>query len=175
MAHHYFTTKEITDFGEAFDLFSKEGCGWIDICDVGTVLHSLGITPSADAKEWAIEISGSTEVIHFADFLILVHLHIDPQDDDDEVKVIKEAFSSLTEIYPGCTTRKSIADMYGNAAEVLQESRNPRIPDDDSVVMATDELISALSGVDIKRLWPKRSGSVRLPLPMHVVQAMYDL
>mmetsp|Transcript_14090 Transcript_14090/g.23307 ORF Transcript_14090/g.23307 Transcript_14090/m.23307 type:complete len:152 (-) Transcript_14090:485-940(-) len=69
-----FTEEQIAEMKEAFSLFDRDGDGAITLKELGTVMRSLGQTPTErDLKEMCDELQADGHtVIDFAEFLTLM-------------------------------------------------------------------------------------------------------
>ncbi|CAN8028999.1 unnamed protein product [Ixodes persulcatus] len=78
------TEEEITEFREAFTLFDKESSGAIKASDLGTVMRSLGYSPTeADIKD--ILGTDSREHIDFPEFLTIMAKNVRALDTEEEI------------------------------------------------------------------------------------------
>ncbi|XP_064622038.1 calmodulin-A-like [Lineus longissimus] len=85
------TVKEIAEFKEAFSLYDRDGDGTITTRELGTVMRSLGYTPSeAELQDMLNETDSEGDgEIDFSGFLSLMARMI--KDDDTEFE-IRDAF-----------------------------------------------------------------------------------
>eukprot|EP00741_Cyanophora_paradoxa_P003358 tig00000692_g3264.t1 len=72
--HHEFTEEQLAEFKEAFSLFDRDGDGCITPKELGTVMRSLGQTPTeAELNELINELQAEgTTLIDFANFLTIM-------------------------------------------------------------------------------------------------------
>src|SRR6185503_7272259 len=85
------TEEQIAEFKEAFSLFDKDGDGSITTKELGTVMRSLGQTPTeAGLQEMIKEVDANGDgTIDFPEFLNLMAKKMQDTDTEDD---LKEAF-----------------------------------------------------------------------------------
>ncbi|XP_023236518.1 calmodulin-like isoform X3 [Centruroides sculpturatus] len=112
------TEEQIAEFREAFSLFDKDGDGHITTEELGTVMRSLGQTPTqAELHDMIKEVdtdgSGSIE---FAEFLNLMAKKMKEADDENE---IIEAFRVFDKDGDGYIHIEELRDAMMNLGEKL--------------------------------------------------------
>ncbi|XP_067141220.1 calmodulin-like [Centruroides vittatus] len=110
--------EQIAEFREAFSLFDKDGDGHITTEELGTVMRSLGQTPTqAELREMIKEVdtdgSGSIE---FAEFLTLMAKKMKEADDENE---IIEAFRVFDKDGDGYIRAEELRDAMMNLGEKM--------------------------------------------------------
>merc|ERR1712122_474547 len=85
------TEEQIAEFKEAFSLFDKDGDGTITTKELGTVMRSLGQTPTeAELHDMINEVDNDgSGTIDFAEFLSLMSKKMKDADSEEE---LMEAF-----------------------------------------------------------------------------------
>lgn len=85
------TEDQIAEIKEAFALFDKDGDGTITTKELGTVMRSLGFTPTeAELQDMINEVDADGNgTIDFPEFLVLMAKRIKDVDSEEE---LKEAF-----------------------------------------------------------------------------------
>ena len=86
-----FTEEMIAEFKEAFSLFDKDGDGTITPNELGTVMRSLGQTPTEEELQVMINNvdADCNGIIYFQEFLIMMARKINSHECEEE---IQEAF-----------------------------------------------------------------------------------
>ena len=86
-----FTEEMIAEFKEAFSLFDKDGDGTITPNELGTVMRSLGQTPTEEELQDMINNvdANCNSIIYFQEFLIMMARKINSEECEEE---IQEAF-----------------------------------------------------------------------------------
>ncbi|KAL6640476.1 hypothetical protein ACP70R_021599 [Stipagrostis hirtigluma subsp. patula] len=118
----HLSKEQIKEFREAFNLFDKDGDGTITTKELGTVMKSLGQSPTeAELRDMIDEVdadgSGS---IDFDEFLTLVARNAREADAGAEEE-IREAFHVFDKDQNGFITRDELAQVMKNLGEKLAE------------------------------------------------------
>ncbi|KAL6641951.1 hypothetical protein ACP70R_020132 [Stipagrostis hirtigluma subsp. patula] len=118
----HLSKEQIKEFREAFSLFDKDGDGTITTKELGTVMKSLGQSPTeAELRDMIDEVdadgSGS---IDFNEFLTLVARNAREADAGAEEE-IREAFHVFDKDQNGFITRDELAQVMKNLGEKLAE------------------------------------------------------
>ncbi|KAL6905688.1 hypothetical protein ACP4OV_003289 [Aristida adscensionis] len=118
----HLSKEQIKEFKEAFVLFDKDGDGTITTKELGTVMQSLGQSPTqAELEEMIAEVdvdgSGS---IDFEEFLSLLARKARDADAGAEEE-IREAFLVFDKDQNGFITRDELAQVMRNLGEKLSE------------------------------------------------------
>lgn len=110
------TEEQIAEFSEAFRLFDKNGDGTITTQELGTVLRSLGQTPTeAELKEYVnvVDVDGNGK-IDFTEFLTMMQ-------DMDNKEVIREAFRVFDKDGNGFISAAELRHIMTNLGEKLTD------------------------------------------------------
>eukprot|EP00298_Acanthocystis_sp_HF-20_P016902 c21621_g3_i2.p1 GENE.c21621_g3_i2~~c21621_g3_i2.p1 ORF type:complete len:167 (-),score=68.94 c21621_g3_i2:20-469(-) len=114
------TEAEISEFKEAFSLFDKDGSSTISTKDLGTVMRSLGASPTeAEVQEMIkkVDTDGSGKV-EFTDFLGLMAQKLKEKDSEEDVV---NAFRVFDKEGNGLVSAAELRHVLTNLGEKLTE------------------------------------------------------
>ncbi|KAF5734060.1 calmodulin [Tripterygium wilfordii] len=114
------TEEQIAEFKEAFSLFDKDGDGCITIKELGTVMRSLGQSPSeAELRDMINEVDADQNgTIDFPEFLNLMSRKMKDTDSDEE---LKEAFKVFDKDQNGYISAAELRHVMTNLGEKLTD------------------------------------------------------
>ncbi|XP_063720655.1 calmodulin-A-like [Symsagittifera roscoffensis] len=117
---HQFTEEEIGEFREAFSLFDKDGDGTITTSELGTVMRSLGQSPTEqELQDMINEVDGDGNgLIDFQEFLQMMSRKAGEGDEEEE---IKEAFKVFDQDGNGLIDRNELKNIMLNLGERLTD------------------------------------------------------
>ncbi|XP_075240188.1 calmodulin-alpha-like [Convolutriloba macropyga] len=115
-----FTEEEIAEFREAFSLFDKDGDGTITTQELGTVMRSLGQTPTEqELQDMINEVDADGNgLIDFEEFLEMMSRKAAEGDEEEE---IKEAFKVFDQDGNGLIDRDELKNIMLNLGERLTD------------------------------------------------------
>eukprot|EP01103_Thecamoeba_quadrilineata_P000234 TRINITY_DN10191_c0_g1_i1.p1 TRINITY_DN10191_c0_g1~~TRINITY_DN10191_c0_g1_i1.p1 ORF type:complete len:168 (-),score=48.61 TRINITY_DN10191_c0_g1_i1:59-520(-) len=90
------TEEQIAEYKEAFQLFDKDGDGSLQLSEVGTVMRSLGQSPTeAELRDILAEIEKQGhKKVDFALFQTLMAKNLNHSESEDEIKEAFRVFDS---------------------------------------------------------------------------------
>jgi calmodulin len=114
------TEEQIAEFKEAFSLFDKDGDGSITTKELGTVMRSLGQTPTeAGLQEMIKEVDANGDgTIDFPEFLNLMAKKMQDTDTEDD---LKEAFKVFDKDNDGYISAAELRHVLTNIGEKLSD------------------------------------------------------
>merc|ERR1712003_43207 len=114
------TDEQIAEFKEAFALFDKDGDGTITTKELGTVMRSLGQTPTeAELHDMINEVdSDGSGTIDFAEFLSLMSKKMKDADSEEE---LMEAFKVFDKDGNGFISSVELRHVMTNLGEKLTD------------------------------------------------------
>ncbi|KAK3139255.1 hypothetical protein QOZ80_5AG0380290 [Eleusine coracana subsp. coracana] len=114
------TKEQIEEFREAFSLFDKDGDGTITSKEFGTVMRSLGQSPTeAELQEMVAEVDADgSGAIDFHEFLVLLARKMRDAGADDE---LREAFHVFDQDQNGYISRDELRHVLENLGEKLSD------------------------------------------------------
>jgi calmodulin len=112
---------QIAEFKEAFALFDKDGDGLITTEDVGTVMRSLGLNPSATelrdmVNEVDVDQNGSIDFKEFLDMMTRKGKSHDPEQE------LRDAFAVFDRDGTGTISREELRHVMKSIGEQLTEA-----------------------------------------------------
>jgi calmodulin len=112
--------EQIAEFKEAFSLFDKDGDGSITTKELGTVMRSLGQTPTeAGLQEMIKEVDANGDgTIDFPEFLNLMAKKMQDTDTEDD---LKEAFKVFDKDNDGYISAAELRHVLTNIGEKLSD------------------------------------------------------
>ena len=114
------TEEQIGEFKEAFSLFDKDGDGTITTKELGTVMRSLGQTPSEEElKDMLNEVDiDGNGIIDFSEFMTMMAKKLKDTDTEEE---LKEAFRVFDKDGNGFISADELRHVMTNLGEQLSE------------------------------------------------------
>eukprot|EP00029_Vermamoeba_vermiformis_P014570 TRINITY_DN9687_c0_g1_i1.p1 TRINITY_DN9687_c0_g1~~TRINITY_DN9687_c0_g1_i1.p1 ORF type:complete len:149 (-),score=62.21 TRINITY_DN9687_c0_g1_i1:62-508(-) len=114
------TEEQIAEFKEAFALFDKDGDGSITTKELGTVMRSLGQTPTeAELQSYIKEVDANKNgTIDFPEFLSLMAKKMETQESEEE---IRDAFKVFDKDNTGLISAAELRHVLTSIGEKLSD------------------------------------------------------
>ena len=115
------TEEPIAEFKEAFSLYDKDGNGSITTKELGTVMKSLGLTPTEAELEAMIKEVDASEngVVDFPEFLVMMEQKMKDTDAEEERK---EAFRVFDKDGNGYINAAELKNVMTNLGENMTDA-----------------------------------------------------
>ncbi|XP_069114939.1 calmodulin-like [Argopecten irradians] len=119
---HQLSEEQIAEFKEAFNLFDKDGNGAITVEELGTVMRSLGQTPTeAELQDMINEVDANENgTLDFSEFLTMMTRQMKDTDSEEELKV---AFRAFDKDGNGFISKDELRHVMTNLGERLTEEQ----------------------------------------------------
>ncbi|XP_066336426.1 calmodulin-like isoform X2 [Miscanthus floridulus] len=116
------TKKQIEEFREAFSLFDKDGDGTITTKELGTVMRSLGQSPTEEELQGMVDEvdADGSGAIDFQEFLTLLARQMREANGADEDE-LREAFRVFDQDQNGFISRDELRHVLQNLGEKLSD------------------------------------------------------
>lgn len=114
------TEEQISEFREAFNLYDKDGDGTITILELGSIMRSLGHTPSdAELQDLINEIDNDKNgIIDFSEFVMMMSKKASHVNSESE---LIEAFKVFDKDGNGFITSQELRHVMTNLGEKITE------------------------------------------------------